>query len=85
MVYLELTQIFGEESWFQISSANGSSNIHSKFSKTKIINIHPSNSVTDNNLEVFTATRLTLLNKNPRARPIDVREVLRRIAGEVIM
>ena len=50
-----------------------------------IINIHPSNSATDNNLEVFTATRLTLLNENPGARPIDAGEVLRRITGEEIM
>ena len=47
--------------------------------------IHLSNSDTENSLETFTVSRLVPLNKNPGVRPIDVGEVLRRIAGKVVM
>ena len=36
-------------------------------------------------IEAFTACRMIPLNKNPGLRPIGVGEVLRRIAGNVIM
>ena len=36
-------------------------------------------------LEIFIPSRLVPLNKNPGLRPIDVGEVLRRIAGRVVM
>ena len=48
-------------------------------------NIHLLNSGTHNSLEVFTASRLIPLSKNPRVQPFGVGEVLRRIAGKVIM
>ena len=36
-------------------------------------------------LEAFFANRLIPLNKNPRIRPVDVREVIRRVVGKVMM
>ena len=36
-------------------------------------------------LEAFLANQLIPLDKNPRPRPIEVGEVLRRIAGKVIV
>ena len=50
-----------------------------------ITNIHLENSGSENSLEAFTANRLIPLNKNPGLRPIGVGEVLRRIAGKVVM
>ena len=48
-------------------------------------NIYLSNSDTDNSLEASTASRLIPLNKNPGVHPTGVGEVLRRIAGKVVM
>ena len=48
-------------------------------------NIHLSNSGTDNSLEVFMASPLIPLNKNQGLCRICVGEVLRRIAGKVVM
>ena len=36
-------------------------------------------------LEAFFANRLIPLNKNPIIRPVDVREVIRRVVGKVMM
>ena len=41
--------------------------------------------ITDNSLEAFMASRLIPLDKNPGLRPIGVGEVLRRIAGKIVM
>ena len=48
-------------------------------------NIHLENTGSEKSLEAFTANRLIPLNKNPGLRPIGVGEVLRRIAGKVVM
>ena len=41
--------------------------------------------ITDNSLESLMASRLVPLDKNPGLRPIGVGEVLRRIAGKIVM
>jgi len=41
--------------------------------------------ITDNSLEALMASRLVPLDKNPGLRPIGVGEVLRRIAGKIVM
>ena len=43
------------------------------------------NSEGTTSIEAFTACRLIPLNKNPGLRPIDIGEVLRRIAGKVVI
>ena len=48
-------------------------------------NIHLSNSDTVKRLEALTASPLIPLNKNPGVRPIGIGEVLRQIAGKVVM
>ena len=48
-------------------------------------NIYLEKSENENSLEAFTSNRLIPLNKNPGLRPIGVGEVLRRIAGKVVM
>lgn len=61
-------------------------NNNRKFRKKRLCNtnILISNSGTGNSLEALTTSRLIPLNKNPKIHPIDVNEVLRRIAGKVI-
>ena len=41
--------------------------------------------VNDNSFEAFLACRLVPLDKKPRLRPIGVGEILRRVAGKVVM
>ena len=62
------------------------SNIHSKSVKRLCnTNIYLSNLDTENSLEAFTDSRLIPLKRNPEVRLIKVGEVLRRIAGKVVM
>ena len=84
---------FDADNWRRIFASKqfGSSSLDLRKSFAKFVkslcttNIHLENTGSEKSLEAFTANRLIPLNKNPGLRPIGVGEVLRRIAGKVVM
>ena len=73
----------GESSCFQkfMESTDGIFEMFSPISVKKMCK----DEITDNLLEAYLACRLVPLDKKPGLRPIGVGEVLRRIAGKVVM
>lgn len=75
------------DGWKKIltSKVDGESGKDLRVTSAKVVKKMCVQVINDNSLEALLASRLVPLNKNPGLSPIGVGEVLRRIAGKVVM